>query len=72
MMVSKSTNMFVWFEPDVGPVRPEGQLRHMRRARASDATETDWVFHQVERHLDRLTTAVPMADIEDLPVAYQR
>ena len=44
----------------------------MRRARAPDATETDQVFHQVERHLDRLTVAVPMAEIKDLPVAYQR
>ena len=27
---------------------------------------------QVERHLDRLTTAIPMAEIEDIPMAYQR
>ena len=44
----------------------------MQRARASDMTETDRVFREVERHLDRLTAPVPMAEIEDLPVAYQR
>jgi hypothetical protein len=67
----KSTNMFVLFEPDARLVRLEGQLRHMQRARAPDSTETDRVFHQVERHLDRITAAVPMAEIKDLPVAYQ-
>ena len=34
--------------------------------------ETERVLRQVERHLDRLTNVVPMAEIEDLPVAYQR
>ena len=43
----------------------------MWRARALDATETNRVFRQVERHLDRLTAAVLMAKIEDLLVAYQ-
>ena len=60
------------FREDVGPVRPEGQPRHMRRSRVPDAGEADRVLHQVERHLDRLTTIVPMAEIEDLPVAYQQ
>ena len=44
----------------------------MQIAREPDATETDRVFCQVERHLDKLTTTIPMVDIEDLPVAYQR
>ena len=64
--------MFILFEPDVGLVHPEGQLRHMRRDREPDATEIDRVFHQMERHLDRFTTTVPMAEIEDLLVDYQR
>ena len=54
---------------DVGPVHPDGQPRNMQRARALDVGEIDRVFCQVERHLDRLTTAVPMAEIKDLPVA---
>ena len=29
-------------------------------------------MHLDERHLDHLTTVVPMAEIEDLPVAYQQ
>ena len=44
----------------------------MRRSRVPDAGESEWVLRQVERQLDRLTTAIPMAEIEDLPVAYQR
>ena len=64
-------NMCVSFGPDVGPVCPDGQPRHMRRSKVPDVRETDWVLRQVERHLDRLTTVVPMAEIEDLPVAYQ-
>ena len=56
---------------DVGPMHPDGQPRHMRRSRVPDARETDRVLHQVERHLDRLTTVVPMVEIEDLLVAYQ-
>ena len=63
-------NMCVSFGSDVGPVRPEGKPKHMRRSRVPDAREADWVLHQVERHLDHLTTIVPMAEIEDLPVAY--
>ena len=43
----------------------------MQRARTLDTTETDTVFLQVERHLNRLTASVPMAEIEDLPVSYQ-
>jgi len=35
-------------------------------------TETDRVFRQVERHLDRLTAPVFMVEIEDLPVGYQQ
>ena len=68
----KSTNMFVLFEPDVGPFHPEGQPRHMQRARAPYATEIDRVLLQVERHLDMLIVVVPMVEIEDLPMAYQR
>ena len=60
-----------YFGVDVGPVRPEGKPRHMWRSRFPDVGEADRVLHQVERHLDRLTTAVPPAEIEDLPVAYQ-
>lgn len=56
----------------MGHVHPDGQPRHMRRSRAPNSSETDQVFHQVERHLDRLTTVVPMTEIEDLLVAYQR
>ena len=56
----------------MGLVHPDGKPRHMWRARDPDAGETDRVFRQVERHLDHLTTAMPMAEIEDLPVAYQR
>ena len=66
------TNMCIFCGPDVGPIHLEGQPRHMRRARAPNASETNIVFHQVERHLDRLTIVVPMAEIEDLPVGYQR
>ena len=62
--------MCVSYGPDVGLVHPDGKPRHMRRSRVSDVGEIDWVLHQVERHLDRLTTAVPMAKIEDLLVAY--
>ena len=57
---------------DVGPVRSEGQPRHMRRARVPDAAESERVLRQVERHLDRLTAAILMAEIEDIPVADQR
>ena len=64
--------MCIFYGLDVGTVRPDGKPRHMRRARAPYAGETDQVFRKVERHLDRLTTTVPMAEIEDLPVAYQR
>lgn len=60
------------FEPNMGLVRPEGHSRHMWRAGAPDATEIDWVFWQVERHLDRLIVAVSMTEIEDLPIAYWR
>ena len=56
----------------MGPVHPDGKPRHMRQARAPNAGETNQVFHQVQRHLDHLTTAMLMAEIEDLPVAYQR
>ena len=51
-----------FYGPDVGPMRPDGQPRHMRRARAPDVGETNWVFRQVERYLDRLTTFVLMAE----------
>jgi hypothetical protein len=51
---------------------PKGQLRHMRRARVPNAGESERVLHQVERHLDRLTYAIPMAEIKDIPLAYQR
>ena len=44
----------------------------MRRARVPVARESERVLHQVERHLDRLTFAIPMAEIEDIPMAYQR
>lgn len=64
--------MYFLCGPDVGPVRLEGQPRHMQRARALDTGETNRVFRQVERHLDRLTAPMPMAEIEDLPVGYQR
>lgn len=64
--------MCVSFGEDVGPVRPEGKPRHMWRSRVPDAGEADRVLRQVERHLDRLITVVPPAEIEDLPVAYQR
>lgn len=62
--------MFVLSEPDVGPICLEGQPRHMWSSRAPDAIEIDQVFLQVERCLDKFTVAVPMAEIEDLPVAY--
>ena len=65
-------NMCVSFGVDVGPVHPEGKPRHMWRARVPDAGESERVLRQVERHLNRLTFAIPMAEIEDLPVAYQR
>ena len=64
--------MCVSFGADVGPVRLEWKPRHMRRSRVLDAGEADRVLRQVERHLDRLTTAISPAEIEDLPVAYQR
>lgn len=53
-------------------VRPEGKPKHMQQSRVPDAGEVDGVLHQVERNLDHLTTVVPMAEIEDLPVAYQQ
>ena len=53
-------------------MRLEGQPRHMRRAKVPDAAESERVLRQVERHLDRLTFAIPMAEIEDIPVVYQR
>jgi hypothetical protein len=53
-------------------MRPEGKPRHMRRSRVPDAGEVNRVLHQVERHLDRLTIAIPSAKIEDLSVVYQR
>ena len=56
----------------MGPMRLDGQPRHMRWARTLDVGEANRVFHQVERHLDLLTTIMSMAEIEDLPVAYQR
>ena len=63
-------NMCVSCELDVGPMRPDGKPRLMQRSKDLDAGETNQVLHQVERHLDRLTTTVAMAKIEDLPVAY--
>ena len=53
-------------------MRPEGKPQQMWRARVPDAAELERVLRQVERHLDRLTFAIPMAEIEDIPVAYQR
>ena len=50
----------------------EGKPQHMWRAKVPDATESERVLHQVERHLDRLTFAILMAKIEDILVAYQR
>ena len=44
----------------------------MRQSRVLDAGESERVLRQVERHLDRLTFAIPMAEIEDIPVVYQR
>lgn len=55
---------------DVGPMHPNGKPRKMWLYRVPDAGETDRVFRQVERHLDRLTTIVSMVEVEDLPVAY--
>ena len=60
------------FGLDVGPVHLEGQPRHMQRAKVLDARESERVLRQVERHLDRLTFAIPLVEIEDIPVAYQR
>ena len=60
------------FGVDIGPVRPKGKPRHMQRARVPDARESERVLRQVERHLDRLNFAIPMVEIEDIPVAYQR
>ena len=62
------TNMHFCFGADVGPVRLEGKPRHMRRAKVPSAGESERVLHQVERCLDRLTTAIPPTEIEDLPV----
>ena len=64
-------NMCVSFGADVGPVHLEGQPKHMWQSRVLDVGETDRVLRQVERHLDHLTTIVPMAKIKDLLVAYQ-
>lgn len=51
---------------------PEGQPRHMQRARVPDARDSEQVLRQVERHLDQLTFAIHMVEIKDIPVAYQR
>ena len=56
----------------MGRVRLDGKPKHMRQARALDVGETNRVFCQVERHLNCLTTTMSMAEIEDLPVAYQQ
>ena len=57
---------------DIRPTRTAGMLRYSHIVRdEKDGSENDLVLCGVDRNLTRLTTIVPMTDVEDLPVCIQ-
>ena len=56
----------------VGAVRPGGASLLDRRARARFVPQRDDITGEPEENLERLTLDIPDANIDDLPMRYQR
>ena len=57
---------------DVGAVRPGGASPLDRQAGARFVPQGDDITGELEENLERLTLDIPDADIDDLPMRYQR
>ena len=62
----------IYSHADVGAARPGGASPLDRRARARFVPRGDDITGELEENLERLTLDNPDADIDDLPMRYQR
>ena len=62
----------VYSHADVGVARPGGASLLDRRARACSVPQGDDITRELEENLERLTLDISDADIDDLPMRYQR
>ena len=62
----------IYSHVDVGAVRRGGASPLDRQARARFVPQGDDITGELEENLERLTLDIPDADIDDLPMRYQR
>ena len=62
----------VYSHADVGAARPRGASLLDRRDGACFLPQGDDITGELEENLERLTLDIPDADIDDLPMRYQR
>ena len=62
----------IYSHADVGAAQPRGASPLDRRAGACFVPQGDDISGELEENLERLTLDIPDADIDDLPMRYQR
>ena len=62
----------IYSHVDVGAARPRGASPLDRQAGARFVPQGDDITRELDENLERLTLDIPDADIDDLPMRYQR